>query len=191
MFDLRARITRIRAAMRDSRQEHRLSAECERRLREFDLPVPFDVDKLAMIVERVRGRSIVFVPWRKQGRPFGACMTYKDPETGELVDVICYEEATPRSHQERIKLHELAHLMCGHRSTGLFKHLDTGDNGYGVILRNTYSRPEEVMAEVMAGLVQSNANYRPLTDSSDAETRELVERLARYYEHRMGTWRRR
>ncbi len=166
-----------------------MMTECEQRLRQFDLPVPFDVEKLAAAVERVRGRPICFVPWRRQGRPFGATFTYQDRETGEVVDVICYEEATPRSHQERIILHELAHLMCGHRSTGLFKHLSPGENKYGVILRNTYSRPEEVMAELMAGLVQFNAKYRPLTDSRDPHTREMVERLARYYEDRMGKWR--
>jgi hypothetical protein len=168
-----------------------MTIECEQRLRQFDLPVPFDAEKLARVVEQVRGRPIFFVPWRRQGRPFGATFTYQDRETGESVDAVCYEELTPHSHQERIKLHELAHLMCGHRSTGLFKHLDTGENKYGVILRNTYSRPEEAMAELMAGLVQSNAKYRALTDSKDPRTREMVERLARYYEDRMGKWRQR
>lgn len=191
MLGVRPHLARCIELLRDFRHRRRMTTECEQRLRQFELPVPFDVEKLARTVEQVRGGPIVFVPWRRQGRPFGATFTYQDRDTRDIVDVVCFEELTPRSHQERIKLHELAHLMCGHRSTGLFKHLDTGENKYGVILRNTYSRPEEVMAELMASVVQSNAKHRELTHSKDPRTREMVERLARYYEDRMGKWRQR
>lgn len=69
----------------------------------------FTLEEFARWLEDRRGRRIVFVPWTMPPALSGAWAA----ECGGS-DYIFYEEHTHPLHQAHIKLHELAHMLCGH-----------------------------------------------------------------------------
>lgn len=79
-------------------------------LRELDVQRPADVGVLCKRLADRRGRSIVLqaYPIRDPGI-YGACMSSGN------TDVIFYEARTSRVHQDHIILHELVHLVAGHK----------------------------------------------------------------------------
>lgn len=198
MFRVRSALRAWREVLERSRENRRKTVEVVELARRFDMPYPFTVEGLARSVEAVVGRRIVFEGCPMTGRKTGS-VSLEEGEDGELVYVVRFEVRTPRSHQERIKLHELAHLICGHMARpvqrgGILKHLTGGAVPRAELYRDTLTQISEVdeeQAELMAGVLRSMALTDPLTGFKDAETREMVERAARYHELKMGNWRRR
>src|SRR5579859_5865141 len=86
-----------------------LRKRCETRLRGIDLPVPLHVPSFCAAVERQRGRQILLRPMHSETGPCGVWLA------GQSTDIIFYEKDTSPLHQQHIILHELSHLLCGHR----------------------------------------------------------------------------
>ncbi|KNB52288.1 ParH-like protein [Streptomyces caatingaensis] len=128
----------------------------------LELPVPFDAAALAAAVARRRGRPVELMPtaWRP-GLPCGLLIS------AEQADYIVYVADTPPLHRAHILVHELAHLLCGHRGTAsgeLLPHLPAGLAGR-VLGRTVYSAPQEREAELLASLILQRAVW---TDSPAA-----------------------
>ncbi|EWC62361.1 Cinorf13 protein [Actinokineospora spheciospongiae] len=134
----------------------RFLRDCQARLSALDLP---EVDSIAALIEalsRRTGRPIQLVPMALAASP---CSGLWLAVAG--TDLIVYEAGTTVPHQEHIIAHELAHIVCGHRSTGpvddetsrlLFPDLDpllVRD----MLARAEYSDDHELEAEVMASLI--------------------------------------
>ncbi len=197
MFGIRSSLRAWKEALERSRENRRKTVEVVELARQFDMPYPFTVEGLARSVEAVVGRRIVFEGCHMAGRGTGS-VSLEEGEDGELIYVIRFEVRTPRSHQERIKLHELAHLICRHmeqaaKRGGIMKHL----TGSAVPQPEFYRDPltgltdeDEEQAELMAGVLQSMALTNPLTGMKDADTRDMVERAARFNAQKMGNWKR-
>ncbi len=198
MFRIRAILRAWKDAIERSRENRRKTIEVLELARQFDMPHPFTVEGLARSVEAVVGRRIVFEGCHMAGHRTGS-VTLEKGEDSELVYVVRFEVRTPRSHQELIKLHELAHLICRHlerpiRRRTIFKHLAGGTVPQAELYREALTGitdEEEAQAEELAALLRSMALTNPLTGMKDAETRDMVERAARFNAQRMGNWRRR
>ncbi|SFP71079.1 hypothetical protein SAMN05421810_103164 [Amycolatopsis arida] len=92
-------------------RERELRRRCRRLLNELDIRPPLDVVELCRKVGEQRGRPIRLMahPIPVPG-PFGVWIATK------TVDYILYQQETSRSHQCHIILHELGHIIAGHRS---------------------------------------------------------------------------
>jgi hypothetical protein len=79
-------------------------------LRELDIRPPLDVAELCRRVGEQRQRPITLVshPIPVPG-PFGLWIAARN------ADYILYQRETSKSHQDHIILHELGHLLAGHR----------------------------------------------------------------------------
>lgn len=154
--------------------ERGLRKRCEERVRELELPMPFDVESFCAVISEGRGRPIVLHPAASGAGPYGLWAA------GPSTDVIFYEEATSPLHQEHIILHELSHLLCSHEPAPvtedevaelLFPHLKR-DTIQRVLRRGGYSTDEEREAEIMASLIVERVS----DDSVQNEMRDPGER---------------
>jgi hypothetical protein len=90
--------------------DRRLRRDCATRLAEIAMPADCDVDGLCALVSRLRGRPIHRMPVPVEAsHPCGFWIATDE------ADLILYEGNTSRAHQEHIVVHELAHMICGHR----------------------------------------------------------------------------
>ena len=77
-----------------------LRRRCEERLRELELPAPFDAASFCDALATRRGRPIVLQSVVARGGPFGFWVPTPNR------DYIFYERETSSWHQEHIVLHE-------------------------------------------------------------------------------------
>ncbi len=111
----------------------------------------------------------------------------------ERTDYLFYAQDAPRPHQEHIVLHELAHLLCGHKSgpaqvellrTLLFPHLDP-TRVRSALGRARYDTRQEREAELLAtliehrwlGLRRSRSDVGLVDLEKSDEERDTAERL--------------
>jgi hypothetical protein len=121
--------------------------------------VPFDVVVFSQSVAASHGRPIVLRPVSELG-PGTVGVWIPTPE----VDIIAYARHTTRMHQEHIVLHELSHIICGHRPVAadsdiaklLFPDL-SADLVRVFLERRSYSSDQELEAEVLASLIREKA----------------------------------
>jgi hypothetical protein len=94
-------------------RERELRRRCRRLLNELDIRPPLDVHELCRRVGRQRGKPIrpISHPIPVPG-PFGAWITT------DTADYILYQRETSKAHQGHIILHELGHILAGHRGDG-------------------------------------------------------------------------
>jgi hypothetical protein len=136
-----------------------LRRRCEARLRELDLPDPFDARSFCKALGERRSRPI-----RLRAVPGGegACGVWVSAPSADL---IFYEKDTSPLHQEHIILHEISHLLCGHAPAPVTEHetsqllfpdfdLETIEL---VLPRAGYSTEEEREAEILASLILERA----------------------------------
>ena len=135
----------------------------------------FTVESFVRCIEAVRGRSIVFVPTAFPAGYYGAWITAKD----EPVEYVCYNENLPQLHQAHVKLHELAHIICGHETLALNnremkKLLDNGGDLSAILCRSNElksaqsEREAEMMAAMIQAMVHGQAGQPELASSSPA-----------------------
>jgi hypothetical protein len=159
----------------------RLRQRCETRLRELDLPVPFDIDAFCGVLGTRRGRPIRLCPVTSRAGPWGLWAAGSD------ADYIFYEQATSPLHREHIILHEASHLICNHRPVAvseeegsrlLFPDLDV-ETVKRVLGRVAYSGDEEREAELLASLILQRAGSGVASHSrtADPEHAALLDRL--------------
>jgi hypothetical protein len=158
-----------------------LRTRCETRLGELPLPAPFDVEQFCRSIGERRGRPILLHPIES---PAGPCGTWL---AGPTNDHIFYERDTSPLHQEHIILHEVSHLLCGHRGGSVSArdlqalllpdlHPEMVES---VLRRRVYSTTDEQEAELLASLILERvACARSCrTAAPDAETAGLLCRL--------------
>jgi hypothetical protein len=92
-------------------REHVLRQRCRALLTALDIRPPLDVVELCRRVGESRGKPIRLVehPIPVPG-PFGVWITT------ESADYILFQQETSKAHQNHIVLHELGHILAGHRS---------------------------------------------------------------------------
>lgn len=155
---------------------------CEARLRALELPIPFDARIFCDMVAAKRGRPIVLRPVTSRAGPWGLWVALP------TADVIFYDLETSQLHQEHIILHEVGHLLCGHRPVPvadaeflrlLFPDLRP-ESVQRVLRRASYSGDEEREAELLASLILERAECVPAsrTLENDPRAAELLGRLS-------------
>ena len=142
-----------------------LRRRCEARLRTLDLPVPFDVRTLCDALAAGRQRPILLQPISSPAGPSGLCLALP------AADIILYEQQTSPLHQQQIILHELCHLLCGHRPAPAgphdvpqapFLHL-SAEAVQRLLRRAGYSAEDEREAELLASLILERVRETPRT----------------------------
>ncbi|MDX6352865.1 MAG: hypothetical protein QOF84_7655 [Streptomyces sp.] len=139
-----------------------LRATCEQRLAQLELPHRFSTDELCDAVAALRGKPIVLRPLDTLGAIDAPCGIRIETDEADLV---FYERGTSRLHQEHIKEHEIAHILCDHPgalslggdiadAVGLNPTLVMRMSG-----RTSYATADEREAELMATLIRQRAYY--------------------------------
>lgn len=132
-----------------------LRRRCEARLSELALPEPLTVQVFRDAVAERRGRPIECRPVAFGTGLSGGWIPGADR------DYVFYERDTTSLHQEQIVLHEISHILCGHRpprvaeqevASLLFPDVPTS-LVQRMLQRAGYSTAEEREAEVLASLV--------------------------------------
>ena len=162
-----------------------LKRQCELRVKGLTLPVPFELRAFCDRVAASRGRPIELRPVVTDAGPWGLWAA------SDSTDYIFYESDTSPLHQEHIVLHEVSHLICGHRPVPateedllgeLFPDLSP-DTVRRVLGRITYSRAEEREAEMLASVILERISARrprgaPPVPALGAREAEVIDRLA-------------
>jgi hypothetical protein len=92
-------------------RERELRRQARRLLNELDIRPPLDVHELCRRVGESRGKPIRLIPHPiPVPGPFGVWIAT------DAADYILYQQETSKSHQGHIVLHELGHILAGHRS---------------------------------------------------------------------------
>lgn len=154
---------------------------CEARLRELELPTPFEARTFCSVLAERRGRPILLRPIATRSGPWGVWVA------APSADIIFYERDTSPLHQAHIILHEVSHLLCGHQPVPvadaeltrlLFPDL-CPETVQRVLHRSSYSGDEEQEAELLASLILERAGSGsvPMV-TADAEVLQLLGRLA-------------
>lgn len=172
-----------------SRELKRIRRESGKLFASLDLPEECDIADLCDRLSERRGRPLRLMPVSVPGsHPCGLWIMTR------TVDFIVYEARTSKPHQDHIIAHELAHMVCGHRSgagtpvgddTAQLLFPDLAPELVQKILgRGNYSSVEEREAEVTASLILERIN-RPVLEpvsavpAEDAEAMERIERSLR------------
>lgn len=133
-----------------------LRRRCQERLDNMSLPDVLDIDVMFADLAQRRGRPIQVIE-------------VDTPDTGPCAlwvgltdrDYILVERGTDPLHRDLLKLHEWAHIICGHRGTAtadpalpptLLPDLDPAMVQM-VIGRRTYGADEEAEAEMLASMI--------------------------------------
>jgi hypothetical protein len=91
--------------------ERALRQRCRRTLRALDIQPPLRVPVLCDRLGASRGRPIRLVPYPLPvPGPFGLWIA------SPTADYILYQQHTTTAHQDHIVLHEVGHILAGHRS---------------------------------------------------------------------------
>jgi hypothetical protein len=159
-----------------------LRQRCVAKLREYQVPRPFDLDLFRAEVERIRGRPIVFVPVRT-GVTTGCGMWLQTADT----DYILHEAFTSPLHEAHIKLHELAHVMWGHQGSSPFAAdflrlvlPDLDPTAVQQVLgRGTYTRDAENEAEMLATVIGEYGAVSQLPHQRAAQPADVADQLRR------------
>ena len=131
-----------------------LRRRCTTWLTDLPLPIPFDLQALCDTLAARRGRPIRLYSAPLRGIGSGLWLATADK------DCIFFERETSPLHQQHIILHELGHLIGGHRPCVLAGHqvpggVLTGLDGTRVqamLSRTGYATTEEQEAEMVATL---------------------------------------
>lgn len=132
-----------------------LRRQCEERLREIELPVPFNVPAFCDALAARRGRPIVLQSIVARGGPFGLWVPADD------TDYIFFERETSRWHQDHIVLHEVGHMLWGHEPTPitdpelaqLLVPSISLETVHRMLRRRSYPQDHEREAELLATLI--------------------------------------
>lgn len=154
---------------------------CEARLRDVELPVPFDVQSFCRSLAARRSRPLLLRPMASKAGPCGLWVA------GPTADHIFYEQETSPLHQDHIILHEASHLVCGHQAAPvsetefsrlLFPNLEP-EMVKAVLARAAYSMEDELEAEMLASLImeRASAGTPSGTLAENAETEGILSRL--------------
>jgi hypothetical protein len=144
-----------------------LRARCQQRvnvlLQHVRLPNPWDINEFLDRLEHHRGRDIDLcaVSWTV-GDSCGAWRRHSDH------DVIAYAENTSGFHQDHIILHEIGHMISGHRGHCILSEEDAqriapdlAPAALAHLLDRAVGEAEEHEAETIASLIHQRVSKRP------------------------------
>jgi hypothetical protein len=142
------------------------------------VPAPFDLDDFCSRVAAFRGRDLKLHPMNVASVP-GLCGLYIELDA---TDHVFFPADTSPMHRQHIVVHELAHLLCGHRPSESATHLPdavlaelfpTLDRELvrSVLARSRYSSPAEEEAEGIASWILQHADVRTRTSPDPVEAR--------------------
>ncbi len=139
------------------------------------IPAPFSVEALCTNVSRHQDRPVRLVEL-DLSTDVGCGRWIATDEA----DYICVDRAASTPLREHIVLHEVAHILCGHRGIlgpvlNEFKHLDPA-TVRRVLGRTVYDDAEEREAELLASEIGSRLERGD--SPGDASTREVLDRLS-------------
>jgi hypothetical protein len=133
-----------------------LRRRCERRLRGIRVPHPFDLDHFSAEVAARRGRPLHRRPLHGLGAGTPCGLWLELP----TADYVFYDPGTSPLHAEHIVLHEIAHILCGHRAgpelARLFPDLDP-EVVARALGRSGHTTADEREAEMLASLIRTVA----------------------------------
>ena len=166
----------------------RLRAACKARLRDIEIPRPFDLDVFAENVQAHRNRPLFILPSlvpASDKSPYG---TWWATRGG---DFIFHEPHTTPLHRAQIVLHELAHMLLGH-SAAVVIDADISRSALpdldpevveSILHRHDYDTPEEREAEMLGSLMLEEAG---LTPAFPAAQGDVLSRLGDVLGHPRG-----
>ncbi|WP_194904797.1 hypothetical protein [Catenulispora rubra] len=160
----------------------RLRAACKARLRDIEIPRPFDLDEFARNVQAHRNRPLLILP---APDPTSDDMPYGSWWATDHGDFIFYEPHTTELHRTQIVLHELAHMLWGDEAAGV---ADSPAANTGLpdiepaairtmMTRHNYSTPEERRAELLASLILEETGMAPAPAAEDGLAARLSDVL--------------
>ncbi|GAA4227638.1 hypothetical protein GCM10022254_15820 [Actinomadura meridiana] len=128
------------------------------------MPVPWDLEEFCARVAEHTGRVLTVMP-PIPAVPGGPCGLYIPTDGADYVFAV---GGTSRYHREHVLLHEVGHLLCGHKggalqATDLAEYLVPGlDAGMvkSMLGRTAYNDVQEQQAEYFATLVMLRAACR-------------------------------
>ncbi|MEU9132011.1 ParH-like protein [Kitasatospora sp. NPDC048540] len=144
------------------RDGRRLWRRCQQLVADAPLPVPFEIAGFLGALSEQLGRPIELIPLPAGVRaPCGVLVST------DRADYIGFPTDTTPLHQQHIVLHEVGHLLCGHRggpggtdgatAGPLFPHL-SGELIRRVLGRTVYTEVQEQEAELFASLALHRAS---------------------------------
>lgn len=145
-------------------RERLLRRRCRALLTALDIRPPLDVAELCRRVGTARGKPIRLLahPLPVPG-PFGVWITTT------RADYILYQQQTSKAHQSHIVLHELGHILAGHRS----------DEADGMLLEELFSDVEpDAMRERYPDLAPDVVRRALRRTSYDTEQEREAETVA-------------
>ena len=168
-----------------------LRRRCEAHLRSVDLPTPFDVYGFCLSLARKRKHPIILQPIEVPAGLGGFWIST------EKADYILYQAGANSLHRLQIILHELSHLICGHKpmpvTEAQFLQIllpDLSPQAFRHMLkRAAYSTAEDQEAEMLATLLLARIthNTSEAGSSDDLEAMEVSRRLVSSLEHHVST----
>ncbi|MEV4611209.1 ParH-like protein [Kitasatospora sp. NPDC049258] len=181
------------AAERDGR---RLWRRCQQLVADTPLPVPFEIAGFLGALSVQLDRPIELIPLPTGVRaPCGLLIST------DRADYIGFPTDTTPLHQQHIVLHEVGHLLCGHRG-GLGGGLGAADSGTAgplfphlsgelirrVLGRTVYTDLQEQEAELFASLaLHRTSRARPTTPTAPAGEQGPAGRLGSIFD-RPARW---
>lgn len=153
----------------------RRAARAKLRALGVTIPAPFSIEALCANVSALRGRPVRLVEL-----DFTTDIGCGRWIATDEVDYICVDQNASAPLREHIGLHEVAHILCGHRGIlgpilNEFKFLDP-EMVRRVLGRTVYDEEEEHEAELLASEIGSRVERDDSPD--DAATREVLDGLS-------------
>src|SRR5579859_1169561 len=146
--------------MRDATLKKRLNLKLDKCGYDFS---KFRLDEFTRWVSDWRGRPIQIVPMNLPPGLFGAWME------GPTMDFVFYDDEPPQTHVTHIILHELSHILLGHRTAHIGNvisdYLQSNDSAGAnapelvsgllrTVKHSEHSDEQEIEAETFSALIQ-------------------------------------
>ncbi|MQA10402.1 MAG: hypothetical protein GEU98_17970 [Pseudonocardiaceae bacterium] len=169
-------------------RERELRRRCRRLLKELDIRPPLEVAELCRRVGQQRGKPIRLIPHPLPvPGPFGAWITTKN------ADYILYQRETSKAHQDHIILHELGHILAGHRGDehddALLTELSPAEEPDAVrkaLRRTSYDTDQEREAETVATIILEWASVLDRVASRSSLEETAAQRMETALGDRLG-----
>jgi len=146
----------------------------------------FTLEDFTRWLERRRGRKISFVPWTMPPSMSGAWIAEANGDR----DYVFYADETHGIHQAHIKLHELAHMLCGHSTAEVDKKqtrallrqtIQDPTIIHGVLLRShTRTSEKDREAETLTVLIQDRVLSNKLQRPTKAVSPNFVDHFSQF-----------
>ena len=161
-----------------------LSRRCEALRAGLPVPDPFDFDEFIAALGRQRGKPLRVWEFDTGSDGGSPCGLYVGTESADHIFVA---PAHSELQRQQVVVHELAHMVLGHRRKDGLSADDlsrvlpglslSADQVRAVMARTSYTTPEEVEAELLASVILQGSRRAARSPKVPAELREVVARI--------------